>query len=224
MTFITLVIPAQWRYNVSLSPHSFYYLIMDVKLSDFIYTANNTLTPEFCSHVIKKFDKDDRSHPGYIGNTETSRIDPLVKDSLDLNISSYPDWKDEDKVFFDCLSIHLDNFLKFDFYDVVTFPTFDNPVDSGYQIQKTSPNAGYSWHHDDQYGEYVIENGSRFATYIWYLNDVKEDGYTEFIDGTKIQPETGKIVIFPASWPYYHRGFPPKSETKYIVTGWMHSK
>lgn len=62
----------------------------------------------------------------------------------------------------------------------------------------------------------------RYFTFIWYLNDIHEDGYTEFIDGTKIQPETGKMIIFPSTWTYTHRGYPPKSEVKYICTGWIH--
>ena len=62
---------------------------------------------------------------------------------------------------------------------------------------------------------------SRILTIIWYLNDINEDGYTEFYTGLKIQPEMGKILMFPALWPWVHRGYPPKYETKYICTGWI---
>jgi hypothetical protein len=96
--------------------------------------------------------------------------------------------------------------------------------DSGYQIQRTNPNSGYSWHSDFNTIKSEIENnGVRMLTFIWYLNDIVEDGYTEFIDGTKIQPKTGRMVIFPACWTFFHRGYPPKSEIKYIATGWLHS-
>jgi hypothetical protein len=71
---------------------------------------------------------------------------------------------------------------------------------------------------------YDNQHGSRALTFIWYLNDVTDDGYTEFIDGTRIQPETGKLLIFPATWTYLHRGVSPKTETKYICTGWIYSK
>ena len=145
--------------------------------------------------------------------------------SLDLFISDLDDWKEEDKVFFNSLNSNFLPFLETGSWipEGISPPVFDNPHDCGYQIQKTSPNGGYIWHHDGQQGSYVRENGIRWATYIWYLNDVKEDGYTEFIDGTKIQPEEGKLILFPSVWPFYHRGYPPKCETKYIVTGWMHS-
>ena len=65
--------------------------------------------------------------------------------------------------------------------------------------------------------------GTRKLTFIWYLNDIIEGGDTEFSSGLKIKPETGKIVIFPALWPWVHRGNPPKSENKYICTGWVRS-
>jgi len=207
---------------VLLEPY-FFLSIMSVNLSEFIYTEHNALTPEFCSHVIKKFEEDDRSVPGKVGQKETVRVDTSIKDSLDLNISYFDDWKNEDNVFFNSLSHHIDIYCNRTVNGHV-YSTWNNPSDSGYQIQKTLPSAGYVWHTDDQHGDYVIENGVRWATYIWYLNDVKEGGYTEFVDGTRIQPETGKILIFPSTWTYIHRGYPPKSEIKYLVTGWMHAK
>ena len=32
----------------------------------------------------------------------------------------------------------------------------------------------------------------------------------------------GKLLIFPATWTYMHRGNVPISEDKYIVTGWLY--
>ena len=84
-------------------------------------------------------------------------------------------------------------------------------------MQKTSPGDFYDWHHDWMYHH----GGVRTLTYIWYLNTIKDGGYTEFFNGTKVQPVTGKLLIFPATWTYMHRGFPPKSQSKYIVTGWL---
>ena len=207
-------------------PTKFLFSIMATTLNDFIYIQHNALTPEFCKHVIDKFERDKRSAPGMVGKSEDIRVDKTIKDSLDLRISGYDDWKEEDNVFFESLSYHVEEYLKAPFLPKESQRNliFNKPSDNGYQIQRTSPNAGYTWHHDDQHGDYVIDYGVRWLTFIWYLNDVTEDGYTEFTDGTKIQPEEGKIVLFPSSWPFYHRGYPPKSEEKYIVTGWMHAK
>ena len=60
---------------------------------------------------------------------------------------------------------------------------------------------------------------------MWYLNTIeeKDDGYTEFIDGTKIQPVVGRLIFFPATWTFLHRGYPPKVK-KYLCNGWMHAR
>ena len=38
----------------------------------------------------------------------------------------------------------------------------------------------------------------------------------------KIKAEKGKLLIFPSSWTYIHRGNIPISDDKYIITGWVH--
>jgi len=37
----------------------------------------------------------------------------------------------------------------------------------------------------------------------------------------KIKPEMGKTLIWPAEWTHAHAGEILKTETKYIITGWM---
>mgnify|MGYP003314544719 FL=1 len=59
-------------------------------------------------------------------------------------------------------------------------------------------------------------------TYILYLNTV-EEGWTQFYNGNQVSPKAGRLVFFPAIWTYLHQGYPPK-QTKYIMTGWMHTK
>ena len=58
--------------------------------------------------------------------------------------------------------------------------------------------------------------------YTIYLNDVEEAGETEFLFQKKrVKPKTGRIAIWPAGFPYVHRGNPPLKEEKYIITSWM---
>jgi hypothetical protein len=57
---------------------------------------------------------------------------------------------------------------------------------------------------------------------MWYLNDVEEGGETEFFGNYKIKPETGKFVLFPATWTYPHAALVPRSGDKYIITGWFY--
>ena len=88
------------------------------------------------------------------------------------------------------------------------------------KIQKTLPTEGYHvWHLEHGAG---FEGESRAAVYSIYLNDVEEGGETEFLHFSKrVKPKTGRIVIWPASFPYLHRGNPPLSGEKYILTSWL---
>lgn len=191
-------------------------------MNHLIWTNQNTLSSDFCQHVIEKFEQDERKGPGLVG---TLGVQTNLKRSTDLNISNLLEWREEDRVFFNCLNEQLKNYEQH--YNRVPgqvyYPNLGleyEMIDSGYQIQRTLPGEFYAWHSD----AWVKPPYIRTITYLWYLNDVHEDGYTEFSEGTRIQPETGKLLLFPATWTYVHRGYPPKSETKYIVTGWLSFK
>jgi len=55
-----------------------------------------------------------------------------------------------------------------------------------------------------------------------FLNDVDEGGETEFLyQNKRIAPKKGRMVIWPSSFTHTHRGNPPLSGSKYIITGWI---
>jgi len=183
------------------------------KFSDFIYVERSALPKSFCNNVIEKFEQDDRKRQGQVGGGVCLEI----KRSSDLSISELDDWESYDQAFFRCLNNGLKKYLRFlpeEYIKNRALSELGN--DTGYQIQRTQPGDHYIWHHD--------QTKTRLVTFIWYLNDVKNGGYTEFIDGTRIQPEAGKLIIFPATWDFLHRGVSPKSETKYLCTGWVHAE
>ena len=88
------------------------------------------------------------------------------------------------------------------------------------KLQKTLPTEGYHiWHVEHSKG---FNNESRAFVFSIYLNDVEEGGETEFLHFSKrVKPKAGRIVIWPAAFPYLHRGNPPLSGEKYILTSWM---
>lgn len=87
------------------------------------------------------------------------------------------------------------------------------------KIQKTKIGQGFhAWHCED------LSKGvdDRLLAYTFYLNDVEEGGETEFLSqGVRLKPTKGTLTIFPANFCYTHRGNPPISNDKYIVTGWL---
>ena len=86
-------------------------------------------------------------------------------------------------------------------------------------LQKTEPLEGYhTFHCEDSTWSYR----HRILAWMIYLNDVEEGGETEWLyQQLKIKPKANTCVIWPGSFTHLHRGNPPISETKYILTGWF---
>jgi len=192
---------------------------------ELIWVKEKSLSQDFCNQVINKFETDPYRKAGEV-DQNNPRIDKDLKITIDTTITHNIAWREEDEVLYKALGnalyeyeIHLQktssgkwNLHPSDGYQV---------KDTGYMVQKYEPNGFYNWHHD----WCMNEGWSRIYTYIWYINTIKEEdgGWTEFIDGTRIQPEVGSILLFPATWTYVHRGYTTKVP-KYIVTGWIYAR
>lgn len=185
---------------------------------EFIYECDDVFPVEFCNRVIDKFENSDLKFMGTTGN----QIANPIKRSTDLRIHDEPEWVEEEKFFKTMLRKAMkkyENFiLKMDIADQVKkeiseflMRTYVHPP----QIQKTEPGQYYHWHHD----EATAPNWKMF-TYIIYLNDVEKDsgGTTEFVCGKTVQPKAGKVLFFPSTWTYYHRGKTLEKGVKYIAT------
>lgn len=87
------------------------------------------------------------------------------------------------------------------------------------KIQKTEVGQGYHvWHSENQ----TLKTSNRLLTFTVYLNDVDEGGETEFLYyPVRVKAKAGRVTLFPANFTHTHRGNPPLSNTKYIITGWL---
>jgi hypothetical protein len=57
---------------------------------------------------------------------------------------------------------------------------------------------------------------------ILYLNTVDDGGETEFLYQSKrIAPVQGRLILSPTGYTHIHRGNPPLSQPKYILTTWV---
>jgi hypothetical protein len=63
----------------------------------------------------------------------------------------------------------------------------------------------------------------RYLAFLWYLNDVEDGGKTVFT-GLTIAPKRGTLIVFPPLWMFPHKGEPPISGPKYILSGYLHYK
>jgi hypothetical protein len=203
---------------------------------NFIYEKKKSISSDFCESIIHKFNKDSKLQ--YKGNIVTG-IDTSIKNTNDLQIQNHlndEEWKriheilykelyDNIMIYLNDLNQHLSNNSDFcnngqDFsFKIINSKTL--MVDC-FQIQKYDANEGKYIYHNDFHID-LNKNMFRVITYLWYLNDVVEGGETEFFGGHfKITPECGKIVLFPATWTYPHCALIPKSNDKYIITGWLY--
>ena len=86
------------------------------------------------------------------------------------------------------------------------------------KFQRTRPGEGFHEWHFENSGEVPYR---RLVTML-YLNTVEEGGETEFLYlHRRIQPRRGRLLVFPAGFTHTHRGNPPLSNDKYILTSWL---
>ena len=167
---------------------------MEVKYHQHIGIYKNAISNEWCDKVINYFeDNIEHAVPRNIEGGSSGGI----RDNSNLLL---------DKIL---ANEFTETFFKlFDLY-TYKYPYFPSPITlTGYKLQKTLPTEGYhTWHVEHNEG---YNNEPRAFVFSIYLNDVEEGGETEFLHFSKrVQPKTGRIVIWPAGFPYVHRGNPP---------------
>ncbi len=186
--------------------------IREVLPHSFIFEQYGALPPALCEEIIRRFEAaPEDQYPGRIG--QQAFEDQSIKRSTDLVVSGKPAWKDIDRALFQSLGRAILEFRE-------AYPYFKGPFkDMGYAIQRTQPGEYYHWHIDGGSHEF----SQRQLVAVWYLNDVPgPGGETEFLfQGLKIQPEQGKLLLFPPFWTHEHRGATLQSGVKYIATTWV---
>lgn len=186
---------------------------------DFIGSYSGIVSTEFCLNVIKAFDyyhdkdsvfcEDNQFEESMAGRFNWS-IDLSHMDSFMKGDSS----GDLNEVLQKCLQeyVHIFGHMK----KLPLYSTFQ-------KVQKTPAGGGYHIWHDELNGSnYAIKN--RVLVWMLYLNDDFEGGETEFLYYKKrVQPEKGKLLIWPAGMTHAHRGGLVLEGMKYVITGWFHS-
>ena len=189
---------------------------------EYIHEERNVLPKTFCRELIEKFESDYRKAEGELRG---GAIDHRLKKCIDLNIALYADWELErnriDKAFRTAFRNYQKN-LKLNIFGEEKAHIVDqlfsgkNVLRSGFLIGRYGVGGHFNWHVDYTHCE------NRMCNFIIYLND--HEACTEFLNGKKIKPETGKIVFFPTTWVHAHCGQPVEKGNKYIITGFIFYK
>ena len=185
---------------------------------DHIGVWDNFFSPELCQKFINFYEY--RSKIAFQRNSQD-------KQDFSINLGNEPAMRDlvlDPSMSDECLHEFLDQFwgkcypMYLDKHPQMTSAA-SPPILSTIKIQKTLPQGGYHvWHCEHA----NIETGRRFAFIILYLNDVESGGETEFLyQSARVEASQGRLVLAPAAYTHMHRGNPPLTGAKYILTSWL---
>lgn len=190
---------------------------MEVSMKQFVGIFENAYSKEYCEGLIKSYEtaieagfgetrqKSDKNF------SKTQKADTQLFNNLHNIQIPIPDIKAFNEVFWGkCYPVYEEQFP----------PLKESGSHSSYffKMQKTNLREGYHiWHYES--GNREVSN--RLLTWMLYLNDVEEGGETEFLyQSMRVKPKQGTLLIWPAAFTHTHRGNPPLSNEKYVVTGW----
>lgn len=195
---------------------------MNYKIEDFIGVFDDVLDKDQCQQIIDYFDK--MASLNLVVNSkeyQNTNKDRNLMRKDDTVFMYYPEVFTLQPTHF-CLSMFVKNF----------WPCYEKYIEeyqalhqcakhgiTGLRLQRTPPGGGFhQWHFENS----DFSSASRIVTIMIFLNDMEEGGETEFIYYNKrIKPKTGRLLIWPSGYPHTHRGNPPISGLKYIITGWL---
>lgn len=183
--------------------------IKEEKAGTGIFTLSDVFTHEDCVKIVEFYKKNQNlAGPG----GTASGVNPEVKLSTDLKIDEVKadDAVELDRLIYSKISAALSVVRQ-----IVPGYFHGQCADTGYRVQHYSPDGYYHWHID-------FRPGRRLALLL-YLNDIPEGegGETEFwYQDLKVRPEAGKLLVFPVTAGYAHRGCTSKHH-KLIMTSFF---
>ena len=190
-------------------------------IKDFIGVYDGYIPDEACDQAIELFNKYQEFNKVFSRFTSEGSTQDIKNDK---QLFCGPDVLTNEEFNINKLKILMINFdmaLRHYYTETnIKKYTAENITTDHVKIQKTIPSQGYHiWHVEHNPGR---EMEKRVLAYTIYLNTVEDGGETEFLhQSQRVKPVKGRIVIWPAGFPYVHRGNPPLSGEKYIVTSWI---
>lgn len=192
---------------------------MKSKYENFVGIYDDCFTDKFCDDLIEYFEWCQKNNRTFsrpederIKKDDSTSLNPVNTQEISFSYPNIQGFIGEfnDKFWNQCYKEYIANYSVLADYEKHTIYT--------YKLQKTLPAGGYHiWHSEDGAKNFAFRTG----VYILYLNDVEEGGETEFLyQQMRVAPKKGRLVIFPPNYPWAHRGNPPLSGVKYIMTGW----
>lgn len=188
--------------------------------NDFIAVYENAFSQFFCDEVINHFELMNtkglcfsRQDQENISKIQKNDLSLFAHDNAIMKLENTPDiYQAFKKIFWDD---YYNRYMN----EYAILKKFGHHSSYSFKVQKTDIGGGYhDWHCETT----NRECSNRILAWMVYLNNVEDGGETEFLyQHKRIKPKAGSILIFPAGFTHTHRGNPPLSNTKYVITGWI---
>jgi len=181
-----------------------------VNLNHFIKIYENALEPSVCDSLISIFDNNVSMHERFDQNG--------YPNFTQFNLTRNKNISEEINRIHNHI-IKKTIIYKKTYYNYVDYRVF--PEENSYeQFRIKKYEVGGKDRFDTHVDVTSKDSCLRFLSFLWYLNDVDNGGETVFSD-LKIVPKKGNLLVFPPLWMFPHRGNPPISGPKYIMSGYL---
>ena len=203
-------------------------------IENYLYFNKNSISKQLCNDIIELFEVQTGKDEGVTAaglNKNIKDTTDFIIPRKDVPLETIKKWERIDKFLTKELDRNVKKYVqnlnnklniieensdsKFNMFSTNALITNE------FMIQRYIKNKGRYVYHEDSRIDWTNKK-HRLITYLFYLNNVDEGGETEFWGEHKVKPEAGKLMLFPASWIYPHRGMMPISNNKYIITGWLY--
>ena len=165
-----------------------------------------------CDDIIETYTNSPYKYEGVIVRSGNLIVDKTTKDSTEIPLNIYTELFSRYAAQLQkCVDIYIQKYETCNLYSRFNFTENIN-------IQHYKPGGCYGEWHTER-GEI---NNNRHLVFMTYLNDVTDQGGTEFYNQKIItEPKKGLTLIWPADWTHTHRGIASSTQDKYIATGWL---
>jgi len=182
---------------------------------NYIRIYQNAVPDIFCDKLIEQFEnnpsqwlKQDRKNP--------DRNFQMLFNQI--HVMEHNLWKDDVKYMMDIFQMYLRKYK-----EDCNIKEKQWPEQYGFEqirMKRYLPNDKDEFKNHVDVGDHA--SARRFLVFFLYLND-NFGGQTSFKEyDTIVQPQTGKLLMFPPTWTYLHAGHKPIKTPKYIIGSYLH--
>lgn len=185
---------------------------VDPALSHFVRTYDAALPAARCAELIAHFNRETSAQTAN-GRGHRAGLEDSAWTEFNLTRSSPAEW---------LAALRQDVANTVDRYNRDTglsLPVPHSPKLADFILKRYRPTGRerFQLHFDS-----IYEVSNRYLVMLWYLNAVPAGGETVFPDlELAVEPQAGRLLVFPPYWLYQHAGEPPVGADKFILSTYL---